>query len=122
MAEQKLIHADEVAKHNSRDSCWVILYGQVWDVTEFLPEHPGGANIILKLAGKDATEEYDPIHPPGTLEENLPESCRICMINPKTFPEPVKLAKEVGPQPDAEVELPLEALLNLNEIEAAGSK
>jgi L-lactate dehydrogenase (cytochrome) len=26
-----------VAKHNSRDSCWVIVHGKAYDVTEFLP-------------------------------------------------------------------------------------
>ncbi|KIX99181.1 uncharacterized protein Z520_04757 [Fonsecaea multimorphosa CBS 102226] len=113
-----------VQKHTSKDSCWVILYGNVWDVTDFLPSHPGGAQIILKLAGKDATEEYDPIHPPGTLEENLPESARLGPIDPKSLPEPVKPAKDVGPAPDtkAEVELPLQAMLNLDEIEAAATK
>lgn len=44
-----------VAKHTSADDCWVVLYGNVYDVTEFLPNHPGGTKIILKLAGKDAT-------------------------------------------------------------------
>jgi L-lactate dehydrogenase (cytochrome) len=91
-------------------------------VTNFLPEHPGGSSIILKLAGKDATEEYDPIHPPGTLEENLPESARIGSIDPTSLPEPVKAATEVGPAPDAEKELPLAALLNLDEVEAAATK
>ncbi|KAK5278216.1 hypothetical protein LTR40_009435, partial [Exophiala xenobiotica] len=84
----KLIDFAEVQKHKSKSSCWVILYGNVWDVTDFLSSHPGGANIILKLAGQDATEEYDPIHPPGTLEENLPESAKIGTIDPKTLPEP----------------------------------
>ncbi|KAK5949766.1 hypothetical protein OHC33_009155 [Knufia fluminis] len=122
MAEETLIHADEVAKHNTRDSCWVILYGQVWDVTDFLPEHPGGANIILKLAGKDATEEYDPVHPPGTLEENLAPSKRLGPIDPKSLPEPVKPAQNIGPEPDESRPAPLSSLLNLDEIEAAATK
>lgn len=109
-------------KHTSRESCWVILYGEVWDVTDFLPNHPGGANIILKLAGKDATEEYDPIHPPGTLEENLAKSARIGPIDPKTLPQPVQAAKAVGPEPDTQVEVPLAALLNLDDVEAAATK
>lgn len=46
---------DEVAKHNSRDDCYVILYNKVYDLTEFIPEHPGGPQIIIKYAGKDAT-------------------------------------------------------------------
>jgi L-lactate dehydrogenase (cytochrome) len=28
---------EEVAKHNSKDSCWVIVHGKAYDVTEFLP-------------------------------------------------------------------------------------
>lgn len=36
-----------------------------------MPEHPGGPNIILKYAGKDATTAYEPIHPPDTLDKFL---------------------------------------------------
>lgn len=39
-----------------------------------MPEHPGGSKIILKYAGKDATEEFDPIHPPDTLDKYLEQS------------------------------------------------
>lgn len=38
---EKMISADEVAKHNSKESCHVIVHGRVYDVTEFLPDHPG---------------------------------------------------------------------------------
>lgn len=50
-------------------------------MTDFLSEHPGGAKIILKLAGKDATEEYDPVHPPGTIEENLKPEAKLGRVN-----------------------------------------
>lgn len=109
-------------KHKSKESCWVILYGEVWDVTDFLPEHPGGSSIILKLAGQDATEEYDPIHPPGTLEENLPGSKRLGPVDPKSLPEPVKAAKEIGPEANQNVTLPIASMLNLDEIEEAATK
>lgn len=112
----------EVLKHKSKESCWVILYGEVWDVTDFLPQHPGGSNIILKLAGEDATEEYDPIHPPGTLEDNLPKSCRLGPIDPKTLPEPVKPAQNIGPEADQSIDVPIANMLNLDEIEEAGTK
>ncbi|KZT74752.1 hypothetical protein DAEQUDRAFT_719932 [Daedalea quercina L-15889] len=62
----------EVAQHNTTSSCWVILHNKVYDMTEFLPDHPGGSSIILKYAGRDATAVYDPIHPPDALEKNLP--------------------------------------------------
>lgn len=74
-----------VAKHTSPQSCWVILYGNVYDVTDFIQDHPGGSKIILKLAGKDATEEYDPIHPPGTIEENLKPEARLGRVNPDSL-------------------------------------
>ena len=78
---------EEVAKHNNDKDCWlvsssllflpwlidqlnrVIIHGKAYDVTEFKEEHPGGKNIILRWAGKDATETYEPIHPPDTLDK-----------------------------------------------------
>jgi L-lactate dehydrogenase (cytochrome) len=41
----------EVAKHNNKKSCWIVLDSKVYDVTTFLSEHPGGATIILQQAG-----------------------------------------------------------------------
>ncbi|KAF5377509.1 hypothetical protein D9615_005284 [Tricholomella constricta] len=65
---------EQVGKHNSAESCWVIIKNQVYDVTEFLNEHPGGSGIILKYAGRDATRAYEPIHPLDALDKNLPAS------------------------------------------------
>merc|ERR1712217_6273 len=48
---------DEVKKHTTKGDCWVVVSGQVLDVTKFLGEHPGGELAILTFAGKDATEE-----------------------------------------------------------------
>ena len=45
------IDGAEVAKHNDKKSCWIVLDSKVYDVTSFLSEHPGGAAIILKQAG-----------------------------------------------------------------------
>lgn len=47
-----MIDAAEVAKHDSADSCWVIVEGYVYDVTDFLQDHPGGPQSILRLAGQ----------------------------------------------------------------------
>jgi hypothetical protein len=51
----RLIPYSEVQKHNSVDSCWVILSGNIYDVTSFIDQHPGGRTAILKAAGTDAT-------------------------------------------------------------------
>ncbi|KAK0233231.1 FMN-dependent dehydrogenase-domain-containing protein [Armillaria fumosa] len=71
----------QVAEHNTASSCWVIIKDRVYDVTDFLSEHPGGAQIILKYAGKDATLAYEPIHPPDALERNLPSSKHLGSLN-----------------------------------------
>jgi cytochrome-b5 reductase len=51
--------AEEVAKHNSRESAWVIIHKKVYDVTNFLNEHPGGDILLLGWSGMDATTEFD---------------------------------------------------------------
>lgn len=43
----------DVAKHNTRDDCWVIYDNRVFNVTEFLADHPGGEDVVLGYAGKD---------------------------------------------------------------------
>jgi L-lactate dehydrogenase (cytochrome) len=81
---------EEVAKHNNADSCWVIVHGRAYDVTEFLPEHPGGPKIILKYAGKDASEEYDPIHPPDTLDKFLDKGKHLGEVDMNTVQQETK--------------------------------
>ena len=36
MSDIKILTGPEVAKHNSRESCWIIVHGKVYDVTDFL--------------------------------------------------------------------------------------
>ncbi|KAI3140480.1 uncharacterized protein N7518_004361 [Penicillium psychrosexuale] len=79
-----------VAEHNSKDSCWIIVHGKAYDVTEFLPEHPGGQKIILKYAGKDATEEFEPIHPPDTLDKFLDPSKHLGAVDMATVEQEEK--------------------------------
>ncbi|KKZ60612.1 L-lactate dehydrogenase (cytochrome) [[Emmonsia] crescens] len=93
----KLLTGAEIQKHNSKDSCWVIVHGKAYDVTDFLPEHPGGQNIILKYAGKDATEEFEPIHPPDTLDKYLDPSKHLGPVAMDTI---MREDKEVDPEED----------------------
>ncbi len=93
------------------------LYGNVYDITAFLPSHPGGSKIILQLAGRDATEEYDPIHPPGTLEENLKPKAKLGRIDPATIGAEAKEEETKKPGSEDDGPPPMETLLNLDEIE-----
>ncbi len=52
----------EVAKNNSRSSCWVIIDGSVYDLTKWIAQHPGGASAILNLCGGDGTQAFSSTH------------------------------------------------------------
>lgn len=115
---EKLIAYDEVMRHNTKNDCWVIINGEVYDVTKFMEIHPGGVNAILKMAGKDATKAFMPIHPPDVLS-TLPPEYHVGTLDPTTAPASayeeteeeirIRKAREALPHP--------EAALNLNEIE-----
>jgi len=53
---------DEISKHNNEDSCWIIINGNVYDVTKFCQFHPGGRAAILNVAGKDASKLFNQFH------------------------------------------------------------
>lgn len=48
----------QVSQHNSAKDCWLVVDGSVYDVTKFIPNHPGG-NEILQGCGKDATALFE---------------------------------------------------------------
>jgi len=52
---------EEVAKHNTEESLWVIINEKVYDVTTFLQDHPGGPDVFQDLAGNDATYDFNSI-------------------------------------------------------------
>merc|ERR1739848_493315 len=63
-----------VAKHTTKSDCWVVVSGQVLNVTSFLSEHPGGELAIITFAGKDASEEFNMIHPPDVIPKYAPNA------------------------------------------------
>ncbi|MFO0704432.1 MAG: cytochrome b5-like heme/steroid binding domain-containing protein [Candidatus Andersenbacteria bacterium] len=50
---------EEIRKHHSSKSAWIVIKGKVYDVTKYMPEHPGGPQWILDWAGKDASEAFE---------------------------------------------------------------
>lgn len=59
----KVYTLDEVSQHKTKKSCWIVLSNIVYDITEYISEHPGGSDIILENAGKDCTDIFNVIHP-----------------------------------------------------------
>ncbi|CAG7953121.1 unnamed protein product [Penicillium salamii] len=49
----------DVATHNTPDKgLYIIVDSNVFDVTNFIDEHPGGAKILKRVAGKDASKQF----------------------------------------------------------------
>lgn len=109
-----------MSNHKSPDSCWVCIRGDVYDITDFLPQHPGGSKIVLSLAGDvDATEDFESIHPEGTLDNLKPEA-KIGRVDSTFLKDP---NAQKADQPDQSENVPdMQSLLNLDEIEALATR
>ncbi|OJJ34566.1 hypothetical protein ASPWEDRAFT_113069 [Aspergillus wentii DTO 134E9] len=62
MAEPPSYTKDDVSKHNSLDDLWVIIDGEIYNLTEFRAEHPGGARMLQTMAGKNASKKFHKYH------------------------------------------------------------
>lgn len=66
---------------SSAESAWVVVDGSVYDVTEFLEDHPGGSKILLKNCGKDSTDAFWNYHSEKVLK-NVAEEYKIGELKP----------------------------------------
>lgn len=44
---------------NTRECAWIVIHNKVYDIKEFLDQHPGGRDILLVHAGTDATKAFE---------------------------------------------------------------
>jgi len=51
----------DIASYNSNQKAWVVIHNNIYDVTAFLNEHPGGEEVLLEQASKDATEAFEDV-------------------------------------------------------------
>ncbi|KAJ6137594.1 Cytochrome b5 [Penicillium samsonianum] len=51
----------DVAAHNTKGDTWMIIHGQVFELTKYLQDHPGGADALIEVAGTDATAAYEDV-------------------------------------------------------------
>lgn len=70
------------------DSAWIVVKGKVYNFTAFAKNHPGGAALLTKNTGKDATEEFVASHPEDIISRTItPEELQemyIGDIDPST--------------------------------------
>eukprot|EP01135_Chromosphaera_perkinsii_P003379 Nk52_evm3s242 gene=Nk52_evmTU3s242 len=86
---------EEVAKHDQPEDAWMIVDGCVYNVTQFLELHPGGADIMHSSLGKDCSELLrDPSeHAHSAMAFGMLDSYRIGTVAGATN---IKMHKPVG--------------------------
>eukprot|EP00163_Fabomonas_tropica_P005870 TRINITY_DN1551_c0_g1_i1.p1 TRINITY_DN1551_c0_g1~~TRINITY_DN1551_c0_g1_i1.p1 ORF type:complete len:543 (-),score=148.07 TRINITY_DN1551_c0_g1_i1:264-1892(-) len=77
---------EEVAEHNTEDDCWVSIAGKVYDITAWLPKHPGGDEHLLLCAGRDATDMFECYHPFTYKPHQILKKYEIGTLTSTQFP------------------------------------
>lgn len=54
-----ILNMQEISKHNSKSSCWMIIGSKVYDVTQVIYSHPGGSRTILSHCGQESTNAWN---------------------------------------------------------------
>lgn len=122
MSKRKISTA-EIQSHNKEEDCWIVVDGQVWDITGFAPEHPGGPGIIYKYAGRDATAAYNEIHAPSIIKNGLPASADKGLLDESTitkeWSEPLPSETPKAAPKSASEKPPLDTIINAHDFEIA---
>lgn len=68
--EMKQFTINDVAAHKDAEKgMYIVIDNGVYDVTGFVDEHPGGAKILKRVAGKDASKQFWKYHNEGVLKK-----------------------------------------------------
>jgi cytochrome b involved in lipid metabolism len=63
--------AAEVLKHSTGTDCWSVIKGEVYDLTAYVKDHPGGANLIKAICGKDGSTSFASQHAGAAKPKNI---------------------------------------------------
>jgi cytochrome b involved in lipid metabolism len=72
--------AAQVATHNSAQSCWTIIDGNVYDLTQWIPAHPGGEAAILSICGIDGSSAFHGEHDHAQEQEDILTTFQIGVL------------------------------------------
>ncbi|KAJ4318360.1 hypothetical protein N0V84_006869 [Fusarium piperis] len=116
-----VVAASELAKHSKTDDVWISVNGKVYNMTEFAPEHPGGAEIIYQHAGADASSAYNEAHGPSLIRKSLDVKFHVGTLDPAMMPQEQQAPSQ--PQAKDRHDKPaLDAIINLDDFEHAATK
>lgn len=104
----KTFSKEDVASHNKPDNLWVVIDEDVYDLTKFQDEHPGGKKILSRVGGKDASKQFWKYHNEGILKK-YKSKLQVGSLNTKaadaSAPEPAAAKETPKPQQAAPVDV-----------------
>jgi len=71
---------EEIRKHRSAESAWVVIKNGVYDVTNYLSKHPGGAHTLLLASGQDVTYLFETSHTFVDTPRKILEGLKIGVV------------------------------------------
>jgi cytochrome-b5 reductase len=85
MAEpaDRQISMEELQSHRASGDLWLLIEGKVYDVSVYMEEHPGGANLLLDSAtdNNDSSEDYENAEHSRKAKKKLEEFWIGCLSN-----------------------------------------
>ena len=126
MAPLPLLSIDDVGAHNKPDDLWLVVDNVVYDLTAFAQHHPGGEQVLLRFAGRDATRVYSSVHGPSLIAHELDASKHKGRLDVSTI-TPQWAATALASDADADggdaqkqkERTPLDEIVNLADFAAA---
>lgn len=84
-----VLNAQEISKHTSHSDCWITIDNKVYNITNYLGAHPGGASIIVSYCGKDGTQAFQGL-PHSSYAGTLLNNYYIGDLNQTTSTEQIR--------------------------------
>lgn len=101
-----------------------MINGKVYDLTDFITRHPGGAKIILKYAGKDALAIFNKYHASNFVDKYLdPEECLGPLIGEMEIaPDITEVGDDLERLENIENKPPISEVFRLSDFEYVAKK
>lgn len=114
----KHVKSDEIKLHNSEENgVWVVVNGEVYNLSKFMAQHPGGIDVLLRNAGKDVLEIFNKIHPPHFLTKHLSAEAHVGKVEENATIEIAREPEDEEEQNESGVP-PLSEIFNIHEFES----
>lgn len=70
-AGEVILSVAEIRNHNTKGDCWSLIKGDVYNLTSYVRNHPGGQDVISNICGKDGSSAFSNQHGSSRKPNNV---------------------------------------------------